>query len=306
LVVGDWDYGVATAATWNALGALINETSFKDFSHIVFMGDMAYDLEDQAGRVGDVYFEQISQSIARYLPFMTIPGNHETAYNYSNYNNRIRSPLWEETNNHYYSYNTGLIHWIAFDFDFYSMNPELVPSMLKWLAEDLKIANENRDRWPWIIFLNHRPLYCSNLLDADCNDNSNKFSQVETLLYENSVDLYLSGHVHSYERTHPIYRNEVAQFESRSLDTRYEQIVNPQAPIHILEGIGGASKDGKPTKYSPLDFSVVVDFDLGFGVLNCHNRTHLEYVHYRAEDNKIMDKMIIVKDRIAYSHDLIE
>lgn len=132
--------------------------------------------------------------------FKVIPGNQEMNYNYSNFINRMRMPIWEQTNNHYYSYNTGLIHWVTFDFDFYASNPSLVPAMLKWLEEDLKTANENRDQWPWIVFMNHRPLYCSNTQKEDCTDNANLYSQVETLLYENSVDLTLSGHIHSYER----------------------------------------------------------------------------------------------------------
>lgn len=82
MVLGDWDHGNATKPTWDAIKRLINETTYKKFGHIVFLGDMAYDLEDKAGLIGDDYFETLSQSIARFLPLMVslIVQNPEIMY----------------------------------------------------------------------------------------------------------------------------------------------------------------------------------------------------------------------------------
>jgi predicted MPP superfamily phosphohydrolase len=35
---------------------------------------------------------------------------------------------------------------------------------------------------------------------------------IEDLLYENNVDMYLSGHVHAYERLYPIYDGVVEAY----------------------------------------------------------------------------------------------
>lgn len=41
----------------------------------------------------------------------------------------------------------------------------------------------------------------------------------------------------------PIYKHQVANFETRMPDSKYEYIINAEAPIHILEGIAGCSED---------------------------------------------------------------
>ena len=111
-------------------------------------------------------------------------------------------PLWEKTQNHMYSMNIGLIHFTTFNFDLFGPNPSLQPGMLEWLEADLKRANEMRDKWPWLVVINHRPLYCSNILGyhVDCIQNWQTYGAIDDLLYKYKVDLYISGHAHSYER----------------------------------------------------------------------------------------------------------
>ena len=111
-------------------------------------------------------------------------------------------PLWEKTQNHMYSMNIGLVHFSTFNFDLFKDNKNLQAGMLKWLEADLKKANENRDKWPWVVVINHRPLYCSNVAQysTDCVSNWKTFSAIDDLLYKYKVDLYINGHSHSYER----------------------------------------------------------------------------------------------------------
>ena len=51
---------------------------------VLHVGDFAYDLRDDNARFGDAFMNQI-QPIAAYVPYMVCPGNHEDAYNFSNY-----------------------------------------------------------------------------------------------------------------------------------------------------------------------------------------------------------------------------
>ncbi|PFX19149.1 Iron/zinc purple acid phosphatase-like protein [Stylophora pistillata] len=55
--------------------------------------------EEDNAVVGDDFMNQI-QPIAAYVPYMTCPGNHEYAYNFSNYKNRFSMP--GNTENIYY------------------------------------------------------------------------------------------------------------------------------------------------------------------------------------------------------------
>ncbi|EJW79864.1 hypothetical protein WUBG_09227, partial [Wuchereria bancrofti] len=43
-----------------------------------------------------------------------------------------------------------------------------IANQWKWLTEDLKRASANRDKYPWIITMGHRPMYCSNYDSDDC------------------------------------------------------------------------------------------------------------------------------------------
>eukprot|EP00939_MAST-03C_sp_MAST-3C-sp1_P001607 g1607.t1 len=66
----------------------------------------------------------------------------------------------------YYSVDVGLIHFVALDLNMYNgvdnCGEPCRQAQLAWLDKDLALANENRDRVPWIVAMSHFPLYCSN------------------------------------------------------------------------------------------------------------------------------------------------
>ena len=69
---------------------------------ILHVGDLAYDMNSDNARVGDEFMRQI-EPIAAYLPNQTCPGNHENAYNFSNYDYRFSMMQSNgQINNHYY------------------------------------------------------------------------------------------------------------------------------------------------------------------------------------------------------------
>jgi len=111
---------------------------------------------DNAAR-GDDFMNDI-QSIAAYVPYMTCPGNHESAYNFSNYINRFSMPA---NDNLYFSFNVANIHFVSFSTEIYFSQLNLLAEQFKWLINDLAIANmpENRLERPWIIAFGHRFLF---------------------------------------------------------------------------------------------------------------------------------------------------
>jgi len=64
----------------------------------------------------------------------------------------------------------------------------------QWLANDL--ANVDRTKTPWVIAMSHRPMYSSDTAQYQVNMR-NAF---EELFISHGVDLYVSGHIHWYER----------------------------------------------------------------------------------------------------------
>ena len=60
---------------------------------VIHVGDFAYDMAQDNGRVGDEFMRQI-EPIAAYVPYMTCPGNHEMYqdFNMSNYKAHFSMP----------------------------------------------------------------------------------------------------------------------------------------------------------------------------------------------------------------------
>lgn len=106
----------------------------------------------KVGQVGDAFMNQI-QPIAGYLPYMTCVGNHEQAYNFSNYVNRFSMPRLDSDsvggdNNHFYSINIGPVHLIGFSTEFYyffQYGLTQVQNQYNWLENDLKVIFSSYD-----------------------------------------------------------------------------------------------------------------------------------------------------------------
>lgn len=221
-----------------SMSRLQRETQLGNFDMILHVGDMAYDLDTNDAQVGDEFSRQI-ETMAAYVPYMTVVGNHENAYNFSNYVNRFTMPNSES--NLFYSFDVGPVHFIAFSTEFYffvEYGWKQIGNQFKWLDEDLRKANLNRKQVPWIITMGHRPMYCSNWDSDDCT----KYESIirtglpfthayalEPLFYKYGVDLALWAHEHSYERMYPLYNRTVYNGTQDPYD-------NYVAPVHIITG----------------------------------------------------------------------
>ncbi|GFT41917.1 acid phosphatase type 7 [Trichonephila clavipes] len=203
--------------------------------------DIAYDLHTNNGRVGDHFMNSIEPVAAR-IPYMVSVGNHEAFnWNYTNYKVRFDMPGTDD--NLWYSFKVGPIHFVVISTEVYFFllygGLEAIYSHYKWLDDTLRQANlpQNRAKWPWVITLGHRPMYCSNAALRYCRLDSNpvrvgllRSYGLEDLLYEHGVDVAFWGHNHCYERLFPTYDGKVF---NGSYENPYR---NPKAPIHITSG----------------------------------------------------------------------
>jgi hypothetical protein len=289
-----------------SLARLQEETMLGYYDAILHVGDFAYNMDDDNGRVGDAFFNQI-ESIAGYLPYMACVGNHENAYNFSNYVSRFSMPSNDGKsiggeNNHFFSINIGPIHLISFSTEFYyflEYGFTQVKRQYEWLEADLKKANLNRPEQPWIITMGHRPMYCSNENADDCNNYDDRIRigfpfvntyGLEDLFYKYGVDLTFWAHEHSYERFWPVY-NETTRNGS------YEKpYTNPGAPVHIVTGSAGCNE--KHDSWGPLkNITAFRSADYGYTRMQVYNRTHL-YLEQVSDDQdgKIIDDIWLIKD----------
>ncbi|XP_020804890.1 acid phosphatase type 7 isoform X5 [Drosophila serrata] len=77
----DWSPSVAIFGDMGnenaqSLARLQQETQRGMYDAIIHVGDFAYDMNTENARVGDEFMRQI-ETVAAYLPYMVVPGNHE-------------------------------------------------------------------------------------------------------------------------------------------------------------------------------------------------------------------------------------
>ena len=78
---------------------------------------------------------------------------------------------------------------------------------MEWLVEDL--GRVDRGTTPWVVVMMHGPWYNSNKAHHEEWQTVDMKANMETLLYENGVNMVFSGHVHAVERSYPTYHDEV-------------------------------------------------------------------------------------------------
>ena len=300
ILVADWGGGSQGVITKNVIS---DELRLRSIDAVLHAGDIAYDLSDLEGMVGDAWINMI-QPIASNIPYMTLPGNHEIRSDYSGYLSKFKMPLNTQVK-HSYSFDIGRAHYIMLNSEVFLDEGVGSLNLLNWLKEDLSIANKFRSLRPWIIMLTHRNLYCSfdwsqrdGLKNEDCTVSSKKLRAVlEDLLYENGVDLFMQAHVHNYERNQPIYRNNTIMSD---YDDEFMH-KNPNAPIYITNGNSGNTEGhNDPISSTPQEWSVYSSNDYGYGRLAIYNSTHLYYEQFSSNVFRIIDHVWIIKDRLRY------
>lgn len=298
-------YGDLGNVNAQSLPRLQEEIQKGMYDAILHVGDFAYDFDTDNARVGDEFMRQL-EPIAGYIPYMTCVGNHENAYNFSNYVNRFSMMNKNgEINNHFYSFDIGPAHIIAFSTEFYFFVQYgwlQIARQYDWLQKDLEEANkpENRAKTPWIITMGHRPMYCSTDDTDDCTYKESIIRTglpilhayaLEDLFYKYGVDVEFWAHEHVYERLWPVYNRKVY---NGSYDEPY---TNPKAPVHIITGSAGCQERHDPFVANKPAWSAFRNADYGYTRMTIINSTHL-YMEQVSDDlgGEVIDKIMVIKE----------
>ncbi|XP_066147683.1 acid phosphatase type 7 [Euwallacea fornicatus] len=294
-------YGDMGNENAQSLVRLQEETQRGLYDAVLHVGDFAYDMDTDNGRIGDEFMRQI-EPVAAYLPYMTCPGNHEEAYNFSHYRERFSMPGGKQSM--FYSFDIGPMHIISISTELYyfiNYGFKSIVFQYEWLVDDLVKANlpENREKHPWIIVMGHRPMYCSNNNTDDCTHHETlirvglpflHFFGLEDLFYNYGVDLEIWAHEHSYERLWPIYKYQVF---NGSYEAPY---TNPKAPVHFVTGSAGCTEGTDGFNARP-PWSAFSSRDYGYTRLKAFNSTHI-YWEQVSDDKQgqIIDSVWLIKD----------
>eukprot|EP00750_Incisomonas_marina_P007646 INCI15019.2.p1 GENE.INCI15019.2~~INCI15019.2.p1 ORF type:complete len:838 (+),score=117.03 INCI15019.2:61-2514(+) len=254
-------------------------------SMMLHVGDFGYNLDTNGGTVGDQFMRNIEQVAAR-VPYMVSIGNHEDGDTpLAHFTERFRlmpangSPNVTNTsngvapNNWYFSWNDGLVHYVAISTEAWfgvggGVGQVDLAQQYEWLKADLEAANANRHAVPWIVVHGHRSMYCS--CDADCDEDAETIRTgtygLEELFMDQGVDLFLNGHEHNYERNWPTYRGNSTQSN-----------VEPTAPIYIVTGAAGCTELHEPFTRPQPPRSAFRSNNFGYSRFIVHNESHARW-----------------------------
>lgn len=209
------DTGIAGRIDGNANGTqqVIDELVADDPLFVLGGGDYAYANNDprfeNTGEAVDAWFRQM-EPVFRRAPFMPQYGNHEIALDerYSDWAPRFALPSGAKTNQSFpydarqnlegmvsYSFDVGATHFTAL----FVPDADIDPETVVWLDRDLAAARERGAEW--LIVYQHEPLFAHGYVHASYKRVSQIFAPV---LEKHNVDLHLSSHDQSYERTLPL------------------------------------------------------------------------------------------------------
>jgi 3',5'-cyclic AMP phosphodiesterase CpdA len=276
------DFGTASDGTVNDLINLVNAGAIQA---VVHSGDISY--ADGYEPHWDVYFNKI-QPIASQIPYMVTPGNHEFWFNFTSYKHRFSMPgMFEPSDtkvpdtssgsgdNMFYSWDVEYVHFLAADSESIIDTAYFSKEQVEWMHKDLSLVV--REKTPWVIAHFHRPSYCSNdhaCLQEDGSHGGANYVQTmtEEVFYQHKVDLVMMGHVHSYQRTYPVYNNTPTAFDYAS----------PAAPVYLLQGASG-NREGNKGSYPPADempaWSAAALTNVGYGLLTA-TKSSLDWKFY--------------------------
>ncbi len=199
------DFGTGNSNQQDVRDAFVNYTSGQTVNGWIWLGDNAYTYgtdNEYQNNVFNVYPSQFKN-----IPVYPALGNHDYAQSgYQSaaslttafpYFDIFDLPTASGTEK-YYSTNYGSLHLIALDS--YGSYNDVSSSMYQWLENDL---SNNTQQWTVVYF--HHPPFTKGSHNSDSETELiDMRNNIIPLLEANGVDLVLSGHSHSYERSYLI------------------------------------------------------------------------------------------------------
>jgi hypothetical protein len=158
---------------------------------------------------------------------------------------------------------------------------------LAWLRADLQAARRRLDV-PWVIVSAHRFFYVDSSTPSRDAASGRALLDggLEDILLEYGVDLTLTGHHHSYQRTCSVRAGECVPLRPDG---------SAAAPVHIVAGHAGAGISGVSST-SLLMERIVLEHGYLRGVANA---THLVVTSRRSTGGGVQDELVLFKPAAA-------
>ncbi|HVY60597.1 MAG TPA: metallophosphoesterase [Planctomycetota bacterium] len=162
---------------------------------VVHVGDIEY-YHSERLEYGDQFFAPYGPLLSRCALFPT-PGNHDTRDRYASAYYELFPQGGPTHENRFYSFDWGAVHFVSLD----GSDDELPADhpQYAWLERDLAAVPADRG----IVIFQHFPIYSSGRHGMFV-DSPGVGKRLLPYLRRFGVGLFLCGHDHDYERSHPV------------------------------------------------------------------------------------------------------
>ena len=278
-VIADMAYDTFSDNTVKALTQLVDEGKI---NAVIHSGDISY--ADGFDRHFDDFMNKI-QPIAARVPYMITPGNHEIYANFKALKTRFFMPRGVEgaDDGMYYVWNYGNVNFLAMNSESAIDLPNFDKDELEFFsnviaADGLNNVKSLKDSF--LVSHFHRPMYCSQHND-ECEWKADRLKkQTEDFLYASGVELVLTGHVHCYERTTPVYKNSA----------------DASGPVHIMQGSSGNREGNNGFPEDVQAWSAARSSNYGYGILSVSaDGASMRFGFYDAASMALLDSVDIQK-----------
>eukprot|EP01041_Mallomonas_annulata_P004203 gene4203-8363_t len=228
---------------------------------VLLVGDLSY--ADGWPWLWDSFGRMISPTFAN-VPLLTATGNHElgSGESWQHYEARYPTPhrYSQSPSPTYWAREIGAMHVVA-------LNPYAgtanTSRQYRWLEGHLR-GTLDRGRTPWLVVMLHAPWYNTN--EGHWKESESMRTDMEELLYTFGVDVVLAGHVHVYERTHPVYK----------------EALDVCGPTYFTVGDGGNYEyTYVPWRLPPSVWSAFRESSFGVSGISIVNDTHAHFQWHR-------------------------
>ncbi|KAF8776696.1 hypothetical protein HU200_003424 [Digitaria exilis] len=269
----------------------------KNIDMVVHIGDICY----ANGYLSqwDQFTAQV-EPIASTVPYMIGSGNHErdwpgTGSFYGNLDSGGECGVPAQTMFYTPAENRAKF-WYTTDYGMFRFciahtEEDWRPGTEQYKFIEQCLSSVDRQKQPWLIFLAHRVLgysSCAYYESEGTFEEPMGREALQELWQKYKVDLAFYGHVHSYERTCPVYQSQCVVNASNRYSGPF------QATTHVVVGGAGASLSEFTT--SKIQWSHFTDFDHGFVKLTAFNHSSLLFEYKKSRDGNVYDHFTISRD----------
>lgn len=195
-----------------------------------------------------------------------------------------------------YSFDAGDVHWLMLDSNPYVDFND--PALREWITHDLTAAKDK----PWRFVAFHHPGFSSS--KSHFNDQRTKL--LAPLFQRHGVAIVFAGHVHNYQRTHPLTFEPLTGADkdgrvagSYKFDRSYDGRTKTRADgvIHIVTGAGGAKlynpeQQDDPSTWQPFT-TVFASKARSFTVVDVE--LNMLIVRQVSEDGAELDRFVVTR-----------